>query len=272
MDQTNPLSEVTHKRRLSALGEGGLVKERAGFEVRDVHPTHYGRICPVETPEGQNIGLINTLSTFSKVNELGFIEAPYKTVIDGLVTNEIKYYTATQEEGLVIAPGSTKVDENGKIVESLIEARKDGEILLMERSSVDLIDISSQMVMGVAASLIPFLEHDDANRALMGSNMMRQAVPLLRPNAPIVGTGLEKTVARDAWEAIKAGRSGLVEKADAKNIYVRGEDENGAFIDHYSVNKNVRTNNNTSFGQRIGVTEGEFVEKGQVIADGPSMG
>ena len=271
MDQTNPLSEVTHKRRLSALGEGGLVKERAGFEVRDVHPTHYGRICPVETPEGQNIGLINTLSTFSKVNELGFIEAPYKTVIDGLVTNEIKYYTATQEEGLVIAPGSTKVDENGKIVESLIEARKDGEILLMERSSVDLIDISSQMVMGVAASLIPFLEHDDANRALMGSNMMRQAVPLLRPNAPIVGTGLEKTVARDAWEAIKAGRSGLVEKADAKNIYVRGEDENGAFIDHYSVNKNVRTNNNTSFGQRIGVTEGEFVEKGQVIADGPSM-
>jgi DNA-directed RNA polymerase subunit beta len=271
MDQTNPLSEVTHKRRLSALGEGGLVKERAGFEVRDVHPTHYGRICPVETPEGQNIGLINTLSTFSKVNELGFIEAPYKTVIDGVVTDEIKYYTATQEEGLVIAPGSTKVDENGKISESLIEARKDGEILLMERSSVDLIDISSQMVMGVAASLIPFLEHDDANRALMGSNMMRQAVPLLRPNAPVVGTGLEKTVARDAWEAIKAGRAGLVEKADAKNIYVRGEDENGAFIDHYSVNKNVRTNNNTSFGQRIAVTEGEFVEKGQVIADGPSM-
>jgi DNA-directed RNA polymerase subunit beta len=271
MDQTNPLSEVTHKRRLSALGEGGLVKERAGFEVRDVHATHYGRICPVETPEGQNIGLINTLSTFSKVNELGFIEAPYKTVIDGVVTDEIKYYTATQEEGLVIAPGSTKVDENGKIVESLTEARKDGEILLVEKGRIDLIDISSQMVMGVAASLIPFLEHDDANRALMGSNMMRQAVPLLRPNAPIVGTGLEKTVARDAWEAIKANRSGLVEKADAKNIYVRGEDENGAFIDHYAVSKNVRTNNNTSFGQRIAVTEGEFVTKGQVIADGPAM-
>jgi DNA-directed RNA polymerase subunit beta len=271
MDQTNPLSEVTHKRRLSALGEGGLVKERAGFEVRDVHPTHYGRICPVETPEGQNIGLINTLSTFSKVNDLGFIEAPYKKVVDGIVTNEISYYTATQEEGLVIAPGSTKVDENGKIIEPLIEVRKDGEILLMERSSVDLIDISSQMVMGVAASLIPFLEHDDANRALMGSNMMRQAVPLLRPNAPVVGTGLEKIVARDAWEAIKAKRAGLVEKADAKNIYVRGEDENGAFIDHYIVNKNVRTNNNTSFGQRIGVKEGEFVQKGQVIADGPSM-
>ncbi len=271
MDQTNPLSEVTHKRRLSALGEGGLVKERAGFEVRDVHPTHYGRICPVETPEGQNIGLINTLSTFSKVNNLGFIEAPYKKVIDGVVTDEISYFTATQEEGMIIAPGSTKVDDNGKIVESLIEARQDGEILLVERNKVNLIDISSQMVMGVAASLIPFLEHDDANRALMGSNMMRQAVPLLRPNAPVVGTGLEKTVARDAWEAIKARRAGVVEKADAKNIYISGEDENGAFIDHYEVNKNVRTNNNTSFGQRTAVKDGDIVSKGQVIADGPSM-
>ncbi|MEN8717839.1 MAG: DNA-directed RNA polymerase subunit beta [Sulfurovum sp.] len=271
MDQTNPLSEVTHKRRLSALGEGGLVKERAGFEVRDVHPTHYGRICPVETPEGQNIGLINTLSTFAKVNELGFIEAPYKKVDNGIVSEEISYYTATQEEGLVIAPGSTKVDESGKIIEPLTEARQDGEILLVDRNKVDLIDISSQMVMGVAASLIPFLEHDDANRALMGSNMMRQAVPLLKPNAPMVGTGLEKTVARDAWEAIKAGRAGTVEKADAKNIYISGEDENGAFIDHYEVSKNVRTNNNTSFGQRSAVQEGQFVEKGQVIADGPSM-
>ncbi|RXJ99689.1 DNA-directed RNA polymerase subunit beta [Arcobacter sp. CECT 8986] len=271
MDQTNPLSEVTHKRRLSALGEGGLVKERAGFEVRDVHPTHYGRICPVETPEGQNIGLINTLSTYAKVNDLGFIEAPYKKVKDGVVTNEIIYMTATLEEGLVIAPGSTKVDESGKIIEPLIEARQDGEILLIEKSKVDYIDISSQMVMGVAASLIPFLEHDDANRALMGSNMMRQAVPLLRPNAPIVGTGLEKTVARDAWEAIKAKRAGIVEKADAKNVYIRGEDESGAFIDHYEINKNVRTNNNTSFGQRIAVKAGDKIGKGQVIADGPSM-
>ncbi|NQY94675.1 MAG: DNA-directed RNA polymerase subunit beta, partial [Campylobacteraceae bacterium] len=271
MDQTNPLSEVTHKRRLSALGEGGLVKERAGFEVRDVHPTHYGRICPVETPEGQNIGLINTLATFSKVNKLGFIEAPYKTVVDGMVLDEITYFTATQEEGLVIAPGSTKVDDNGKIMEALVEARKDGEILLVERSKVVLIDISSQMVMGVAASLIPFLEHDDANRALMGSNMMRQAVPLLRPNAPVVGTGLEKTVARDSWEAIKAKRAGVIEKADSKNIYVRGEDEDGAFIDHYYVSKNVRTNNNTSFGQRIATNEGDFVDAGQVIADGPAM-
>ncbi|WP_072682528.1 DNA-directed RNA polymerase subunit beta [Arcobacter sp. LA11] len=271
MDQTNPLSEVTHKRRLSALGEGGLVKERAGFEVRDVHATHYGRICPVETPEGQNIGLINTLSTFSKVNNLGFIEAPYKKVIEGIVSDEIIYVTATQEEGMIIAPGSTKVDDNGKIVESLVEARQDGEIYLVERNKVNLIDISSQMVMGVAASLIPFLEHDDANRALMGSNMMRQAVPLLRPNAPVVGTGLEKTVARDAWEAIKAKRAGVIEKADSKNVYIRGEDENGAFIDHYSVNKNVRTNNNTSFGQRTATKEGTIVEAGQVIADGPSM-
>jgi DNA-directed RNA polymerase subunit beta len=271
MDQTNPLSEVTHKRRLSALGEGGLEKERAGFEVRDVHPTHYGRICPVETPEGQNIGLINTLSTYSKVNELGFIEAPYKKVVDGKVTEEVVYLTATQEEGLVIAPGSTKVSDDGKILEALTEARKDGEILLVEANKVDLIDISSQMVMGVAASLIPFLEHDDANRALMGSNMQRQAVPLLRPQAPMVGTGLEKIVARDAWEAIKATRGGTIEKSDAKNIYIRGEDENGVFIDHYSVAKNVRTNNNTSFGQRTIVKEGDLIEKGQVIADGPSM-
>lgn len=271
MDQTNPLSEVTHKRRLSALGEGGLVKERAGFEVRDVHPTHYGRICPVETPEGQNIGLINTLSTYSKVNDLGFVEAPYKKVIDGIVSDEIEYYTATQEEGKFIAPGSTDVDSNGKILNALVEARQDGEILLIDKKKVDLIDISSQMVMGVGASLIPFLEHDDANRALMGSNMQRQAVPLLKPTAPIVGTGLEKTVARDSWEAIKANRAGIVEKADAKNIYIKGEDENGHFIDYYEVSKNVRTNNNTSFVQRTAVKEGEFVEAGQVIADGPSM-
>ncbi len=271
MDQTNPLSEVTHKRRLSALGEGGLVKERAGFEVRDVHPTHYGRICPVETPEGQNIGLINTLSTYSKVNDLGFIETPYKKVVNGVVTNDIEYYTATQEEGKTIAPGSTKVDKNGKIVDTLIEGRIDGEIMMVESSKVDLIDISSQMVMGVAASLIPFLEHDDANRALMGSNMMRQAVPLLKPQAPIVGTGLEKTIARDSWSVIKAKRAGIVEKSDAKNVYIKGEDEDGAFIDQYLLSKNQRTNNNTTFGQRNLVKEGQFIEKGQVIADGPSM-
>ena len=271
MDQTNPLSEVTHKRRLSALGEGGLLKERAGFEVRDVHPTHYGRICPIETPEGQNIGLINTLSTYSKVNELGFIEAPYKKVIEGKVSDEVVYLTATQEEGLVIAPASTVLESDGSIKEELIETRINGEIVLSEKSKVDLIDLSPGMVVGVAASLIPFLEHDDANRALMGSNMQRQAVPLLNPDAPVVGTGMEKTVARDSWEAIKADRAGIVEKVDAKNIYILGEDENGAYIDHYSLQKNLRTNQNTCFSQTPIVNEGEAIEAGQVIADGPNM-
>ena len=271
MDQTNPLSEVTHKRRLSALGEGGLVKERAGFEVRDVHPTHYGRICPIETPEGQNIGLINTLATYAKVNDLGFIEAPYRKVKDMTVTDEIVYLTATQEEGLVIAPASTKLDENGKIVEELIEVRINGEIVLAEREKVQLIDLSSLMVTGIAASLIPFLEHDDANRALMGSNMQRQAVPLLWTDAPVVGTGIEKTVARDAWEAVKAKRGGVVEKVDNKNIYILGEDENGAFIDHYRLYKNMRTNQNTTYSQRPIVKMGQVVESGEVIADGPSM-
>lgn len=271
MDQTNPLSEVTHKRRLSALGEGGLVKERVGFEARDVHPTHYGRICPIETPEGQNIGLINTLSTFTRVNDLGFIEAPYKKVNGGVVSDEIIYLTATQEEGLIIAPASTKVDESGHIVEDLIEVRQDGEIILCEKSKVDLIDLSPRMLVGVAASLIPFLEHDDANRALMGSNMQRQAVPLLKPDAPMVGTGIEKIIARDSWEAIKATRAGVVEKIDARNIYILGEDESGAFIDHYALLKNLRTNQNTCFSQRPIVKVGDKVEVGQIIADGPSM-
>ncbi len=271
MDQTNPLSEVTHKRRLSALGEGGLVKERAGFEVRDVHPTHYGRICPIETPEGQNIGLINTLSSYAKVNELGFIEAPYKKIVDGKVTDEIVYMTATQEEGLTIAPASTKLTEDGEIAEDLIEARRDGEILLVDRSEVDYIDLNPLMVVGVAASLIPFLEHDDANRALMGSNMQRQGVPLLTSEAPIVGTGVEKLIARDAWVSIKAKRGGIVEKVDSKNIYIMGEDENGAFIDHYRPQKNMRTNQNTTFSQVPIVKKGDRVEAGQVIADGPNM-
>ena len=271
MDQTNPLSEITHKRRLSALGEGGLVKERAGFEVRDVHPTHYGRICPIETPEGQNIGLINTLSTYSKVNDLGFIEAPYKKIIDQRVTEEIVYLTATQEEGLVIVPSSTKLTEDGKIEEELIEARKDGEIILVEREKIDLIDISPQIVIGVAAGLIPFLEHDDANRALMGSNMQRQSVPLIKTEAPMVGTGMEKIVARDSWECTKADRSGVIEQVDAKNIYVLGEDENGTFIDHYPLQKNLKTNQNTSFYQMPIVKVGESVEAKQIIADGPNM-
>jgi DNA-directed RNA polymerase beta subunit len=271
MDQTNPLSEVTHKRRLSALGEGGLVKERAGFEVRDVHPTHYGRICPIETPEGQNIGLINTLATYAKVNELGFIEAPYKIVDNGKVTDEIVYITATQEENKCIAPASTMVDENGMIVEDLIETRLNGNIELNTVARVDLIDISPLMISGSAAALIPFLEHDDANRALMGSNMQRQAVPMLKTEAPVVGTGMEAIVSRDAWEASKAKRAGVVEKVDAKNIYVMGEDESGVFIDHYALEKNMRTNQNTTFSQTPIVKLGAKVEKGQVIADGPNM-
>jgi len=271
MDQTNPLSEVTHKRRLSALGEGGLVKERAGFEVRDVHPTHYGRICPIETPEGQNIGLINTLATYAKVNELGFIEAPYKIVNNGKVTDEIIYITATQEEDKCIAPASTVVNENGMIVEDLIETRLNGNIELNEVSRVDLIDISPLMISGSAAALIPFLEHDDANRALMGSNMQRQAVPMLKTEAPVVGTGMEAIVSRDAWEAEKAKRAGTVEKVDAKNIYVMGEDEQGVFIDHYALEKNMRTNQNTTFSQTPIVQIGTKVLKGQVIADGPNM-
>ena len=271
MDQTNPLSEVTHKRRLSALGEGGLVKERAGFEVRDVHPTHYGRICPVETPEGQNIGLINTLSTYAKVNDLGFVEAPYKKVVDGKVTDEIVYLTATQEEGNVIAPASTKLDENGHIVEDLIEVRKEGEMMLARREDVTLIDLCSGMIAGVAASLIPFLEHDDANRALMGSNMQRQAVPLLRSTAPIVGTGMESIIARDAWESVKAKRGGVVEKVDNKNIFILGEDEAGPYIDHYSLEKNLRTNQNTTFSQHPIVKKGDEIVANQIIADGPSM-
>ena len=271
MDQTNPLSEITHKRRLSALGEGGLVKERAGFEVRDVHPTHYGRICPVETPEGQNIGLINTLSTYSKVNDMGFIEAPYRKVENGKITNEIVYLTAAQEEGHSIAPATTTLDANGMIKDDLIETRKNGEILFSRREEVTLMDLCNGMVMGVSASLIPFLEHDEAKRTLMGSNMQRQAVPLIKSTAPIVGTGMESVVARDAWESIKVSRPGIIEKVDNKNIFVLGEDETGPYIDQYSMEKNLRTNNNTAFGQHPIVRKGDKVQAGQIIADGPSM-
>jgi len=272
MDQTNPLSEVAHKRRLSALGEGGVTRERAGFEIRDVHPSHYGRICPIETPEGQNIGLVNTLATYAKVNEFGFIEAPYRVVKDGRVTDEIVYLTATQEEEKVIAPASVRIDEKtGEILDDLIEARKDGEIVLVDKKEVDLYDLNPKMIVGVGASLIPFLEHDDANRALMGANMQRQGVPLLKSEAPIVGTGMEKYVARDAWQIVKAKRGGKVIKVDAKNIYILGEDENGAYIDHYGLEKYLRTNQNTCFDQKPIVKEGDIVKAGDVIADGPNM-
>jgi len=271
MDQTNPLSEVTHKRRLSALGEGGLVKERAGFEVRDVHPTHYGRICPIETPEGQNIGLINTLATYSKVNEHGFIEAPYKVMKDGKITSEVVYLTATQEEGKMIAAASNKVNANNEFVDTLIAVRQDGEILLRPSTDCEYADLSSHMVVGVAASLIPFLEHDDANRALMGSNMQRQAVPLIKVNSPMVGTGVEKLVARDSWECVKAQRAGTIEKVDGKHIYVMGEEDGEIYIDYYPLQKNLRTNQNTSFTQKPIVNVGDKVAKGQIIADGPNM-
>ncbi|MBW6487690.1 DNA-directed RNA polymerase subunit beta [Sulfurimonas sp.] len=271
MDQTNPLSEVTHKRRLSALGEGGLVKERAGFEVRDVHPTHYGRICPIETPEGQNIGLINTLATYSKVNEHGFIEAPYKVMKEGKITDEIVYLTATQEEGKKIAAASNKLDRDGQFIDKMVVTRVDGEILHRPVLECEYADLSSHMVVGVAASLIPFLEHDDANRALMGSNMQRQAVPLIRNEAPMVGTGVEKLVARDSWECVKAKRSGVVEKVDGKHIYVMGEEDGDIYIDYYPLQKNLRTNQNTSFGQKPIVNVGQKIEKGQIIADGPNM-
>ncbi|WP_104685485.1 DNA-directed RNA polymerase subunit beta/beta' [Helicobacter bizzozeronii] len=271
MDQTNPLSEVTHKRRLSALGEGGLVKDRVGFEARDVHPTHYGRICPIETPEGQNIGLINTLSTFTRVNDLGFIEAPYKKVVDGKVSDEVVYLTAIQEEGQVIAPASTLLDKDGYIQEDLVETRVGGEIVLNEKHKVTLMDLSSRMLVGVAASLIPFLEHDDANRALMGTNMQRQAVPLLKAETPIVGTGIEKIIARDSWGSVKAQRGGVVEKVDSKNIYILGEDDKETYIDAYLLQKNLRTNQNTCFNQVPIVKVGDVVEAGQIIADGPSM-
>ncbi|EDP2629463.1 DNA-directed RNA polymerase subunit beta, partial [Campylobacter jejuni] len=228
-------------------------------------------ICPVETPEGQNIGLINTLSTYAKVNELGFVEAPYRKVVNGKVTNEVVYLTATQEEGLFIAPASTKVDAKGNIVEEFVEARQDGETILARREEVQLIDLCSGMVVGVAASLIPFLEHDDANRALMGSNMQRQAVPLLTASAPIVGTGMEQIIARDAWEAVKAKRGGVVEKVDNKSIFILGEDDKGPFIDHYTMEKNLRTNQNTNYIQHPIVKKGDIVKAGQIIADGPSM-
>jgi DNA-directed RNA polymerase subunit beta len=221
MDQTNPLSEVTHKRRVSALGPGGLTRERAGFEVRDVHPTHYGRICPIETPEGPNIGLINSLASFSRVNKYGFIETPYRTVVDGKVTNEVVYLSAMEEAKHTIAQANAELSKGSTFVEEIISARRNGEFLIAPRDQITLMDVSPKQLVSVAASLIPFLENDDANRALMGSNMQRQAVPLLQAEAPLVGTGMEETVARDAGAAIAARRSGTVDQVDAARIVVR---------------------------------------------------
>ncbi|MTH63143.1 DNA-directed RNA polymerase subunit beta [Paracoccus shanxieyensis] len=273
MDQTNPLSEVTHKRRLSALGPGGLTRERAGFEVRDVHPTHYGRMCPIETPEGQNIGLINSLATFARVNKYGFIETPYRKVIEGAVTDDVVYLSATEEMRHTIAQANATLDEGGKFVDELISTRQAGDFMLNPVDAVDLIDVSPKQLVSVAAALIPFLENDDANRALMGANMQRQAVPLLRAEAPFVGTGMEATVARDSGAAIMARRGGIIDQVDAQRIVIRAtEDLEGgdAGVDIYRLRKFKRSNQSSTINQRPLVKVGDRVVRGQVVADGPS--
>ncbi|MGA0617694.1 DNA-directed RNA polymerase subunit beta [Paracoccus sp. KR1-242] len=273
MDQTNPLSEVTHKRRLSALGPGGLTRERAGFEVRDVHPTHYGRMCPIETPEGQNIGLINSLATFARVNKYGFIETPYRKVIEGHVTDDVVYMSATEEMRHTVAQANATLDENGKFVDELVSTRQAGDFMLNPVEAVDLIDVSPKQLVSVAAALIPFLENDDANRALMGANMQRQAVPLLRAEAPFVGTGMEATVARDSGAAIMARRGGIIDQVDAQRIVIRATEDLGAGdagVDIYRLRKFKRSNQSSTINQRPLVKVGEKVVKGQVVADGPS--
>ncbi|WP_425052904.1 DNA-directed RNA polymerase subunit beta [Psychromarinibacter sp. S121] len=273
MDQTNPLSEVTHKRRLSALGPGGLTRERAGFEVRDVHPTHYGRMCPIETPEGPNIGLINSLATFARVNKYGFIETPYRVVKEGQVTDEVHYMSATEEMRHTVAQANATLDDNGKFVNEMVNTRQSGEYTLAPNEAVDLIDVSPKQLVSVAASLIPFLENDDANRALMGSNMQRQAVPLLQADAPFVGTGIEGKVAIDSGAAIQARRGGIIDQVDAQRIVIRATEDlepGDPGVDIYRLRKFQRSNQNTCINQRPLVKVGDKVGKGEVVADGPS--
>jgi DNA-directed RNA polymerase subunit beta len=273
MDQTNPLSEITHKRRLSALGPGGLTRERAGFEVRDVHPTHYGRICPIETPEGPNIGLINSLATYARVNKYGFIESPYRRVVKGKVTDEVVYLSAMEEARYIIAQANAKLAPNGTFTEELVVCRHAGDVELMPPEKVDLIDVSPKQLVSVAAALIPFLENDDANRALMGSNMQRQAVPLITAEAPLVGTGMEEVVARDSGAAIGARRTGIVDQVDATRIVVRATEETDpskSGVDIYNLRKFQRSNQNTCINQRPLVRVGDHVKAGDIIADGPS--
>jgi len=274
MDQTNPLSEIAHKRRLSALGPGGLTRERAGFEVRDVHPTHYGRVCPIETPEGPNIGLIAALSTYARVNEFGFIETPYRVVENSRVTDRLVYLSALDEEEKVIAQANAELDSHGRFTSELVSARIGGEFTVVRPEEIQYMDVSPNQLVSVAASLIPFLENDDANRALMGSNMQRQAVPLLKTEAPLVGTGLEKTVGRDSGVTVLARRDGVVESVDAERIVVRadrqGRDPHDAGVDIYNLIKYQRSNQNTCINQRPVVIKGERVKAGDVIADGPS--
>jgi DNA-directed RNA polymerase subunit beta len=273
MDQTNPLSEVTHKRRLSALGPGGLTRERAGFEVRDVHPTHYGRICPIETPEGPNIGLINSLATFARVNKYGFIETPFRRVRDGKVTPEVIYLSAMEEAKYNVAQANAAIDAKGKLTEDLVVCRHAGDVIVVAPDRVDLMDVSPKQLVSVAAALIPFLENDDANRALMGSNMQRQAVPLVQSDAPFVGTGMEAVVARDSGAAIGARRAGTVDQVDATRIVVRATEETDPTrpgVDIYRLQKFQRSNQNTCITQKPLVRVGDTVAKGDIIADGPS--
>jgi DNA-directed RNA polymerase subunit beta len=273
MDQTNPLSEITHKRRLSALGPGGLTRERAGFEVRDVHPTHYGRVCPIETPEGPNIGLIASLSTYARVNEFGFIETPYRQVEGGRVNDHIRYLSALEEEDFVIAQANASLDARGHFTSDSVTVRKAGEFTTVAPEDVNYMDVSPNQLVSVAAGLIPFLENDDANRALMGSNMQRQAVPLLRTDAPLVGTGMERVVARDSGVTAVARRDGVVESVDSTRIVVKADRLVGAAdpgVDLYNLVKYQRSNQNTCMNQRPIVLPGDRVKGGDVIADGPS--
>ena len=274
MDQTNPLSEITHKRRLSALGPGGLTRERAGFEVRDVHPTHYGRICPIETPEGPNIGLINSMATYARINKYGFIESPYRKVADGIVQDEVVYLSAIEEGKYTIAQANEQLDDKGGFVQELVNCRCNGDFVLAAPKEIDLIDVSPKQVVSVAASLVPFLENDDANRALMGSNMQRQAVPLVYTEAPLVGTGMENVVARDSGVTVVARRSGVVNQVDAKRIVIKcdseSDDAGSPGVDIYNLLKYQRSNQDTCINQKVLVKVGDVVKKGDIIADGPS--
>lgn len=274
MDQTNPLSEITHKRRVSALGPGGLTRERAGFEVRDVHPTHYGRVCPIETPEGPNIGLINSLALYARLNEFGFLETPYRKVDDGKLTDQIDYLSAIEEGKYVIAQANATVDENNSLIDELVSAREAGETLMVTPDRVQYIDVAPSQIVSAAASLVPFLEHDDANRALMGANMQRQAVPCLRPDKPLVGTGVERTVAVDSGTAVQAMRGGIVDYVDANRIVIRVNDDEAVTgevgVDIYNLIKYTRSNQNTNINQRPMVRMGDVVARGDVIADGAS--
>src|SRR5206468_2925113 len=272
MDQTNPLAELTHKRRLSALGPRGLSRERAGFEVRDVHPTHYGRICPIETPEGPNIGLISSLSTYARTNEFGFIETPYRKVLHGRVTDEIVFLTALEEEQFVIAQANAEIDRNGRFVQERVSARKGGEFRMVPPEELHFMDVSAKQLVSVAASLIPFLENDDANRALMGSNMQRQAVPLLQPEAPLVGTGMEHVVARDSGAVVVAKRPGVVEYVAADRVVVRAESRSKKTdpvqdlpLDIYNLTKYRRSNQNTCINQKPIVRIGAKVKPGDIL-------